>query len=131
MPVTSTSTIANLLFGNAVATASIASVIRKPTPIVIPAPDFAHADRFGMYSAGDFDWMTRPLTPVFCVASRPTYARWLNDLSFRPPMSVTRQALNAFGAADAELPRRAANSDARRTVTTATVVSARTRFLTG
>ena len=46
--VTSTSTIANLLLVNEVATASIASVIRKPTPMVIPAPDWTHACRFGM-----------------------------------------------------------------------------------
>jgi len=39
MDVTSTSTIANLFFGNDDAIASIASVIRKPTPIVTPAPD--------------------------------------------------------------------------------------------
>jgi hypothetical protein len=46
--VTSTSTIANLLLGNDDATASIASVMRKPTPIVIPAPERTHAWRFGM-----------------------------------------------------------------------------------
>src|SRR5262249_54932728 len=121
----------NLLCGNAVATASIASAIRKPTPIVSPAPDLAQADRLGMYWEPDADWMTRPLTPVFSACCRPTYARWLNDLSFRPPMSVTRQAENwAFDAADAALPRRAAKSDASSSATTARAVSVSARFLT-
>src|SRR5665213_3645822 len=75
--------------------------------------------------------MTRPLMPDFSAFWRPTYARWLNDLSFRPPMSVTRQALKlAVCAADAELPRRAANMDARSTVATATAASVSQRFLT-
>src|SRR2546423_527602 len=47
--------------------------------------------------------MTRPLMPFFSAVWRPTNARWLNDLSFRPPMSVTRHALKAaLCAADAE-----------------------------
>src|SRR5436305_8123249 len=75
--------------------------------------------------------MTRPLTPRFSAVWRPTNARWLNDLSFRPPMSVTRQALKAaLCAADAELPRMAANRDARSTVATASAASVSQRFLT-
>src|SRR5947209_8603197 len=75
--------------------------------------------------------MTRPLTPDFSAVWSPTNARWLNDLSFRPPMSVTRHALKLdLCAADAEPPRNAANNDARSTVATARAASVSQRFLT-
>src|SRR3954453_16764917 len=75
--------------------------------------------------------MTRPLTPLFSACWTPTNARWLNDLSFRPPMSVTRHALKAaLCAADALLPRIAANIDARTTVTMASIANVSQRFLT-
>src|SRR6266536_1621678 len=75
--------------------------------------------------------MTRPFTPCFSAARRPTYARWLNDLSFRPPMSVTRHALKLdLCAADADPPRMTANRDARSTVATARAANVSQRFLT-
>src|SRR5439155_24669773 len=42
--------------------------------------------------------------PSSCSARcRPTYARWLNERSFRPPMSVTSPTLMGLPLAGAEL----------------------------
>src|SRR6266508_3330152 len=52
-----------------------------------------------MYSPVVLASITRPLTPrSLCAFWRPTYARWLNPRSFRPPTSVTSPTLNSFAA---------------------------------